>query len=80
MQTIKAISTTNGNPDMFPPLALIIIISAVKDLVEDIKRHNSDREENIKKVEVIDLKNGKISKRTWASLRVGDVVKVEFYF
>lgn len=76
MQTIKDISVTNGNPDMFPPLFLIILISAIKDLVEDIKRHTSDREENMKRVEIVDMATGKIIKSSWASLRVGDVVRV----
>jgi len=76
MQIIKDISVTNGNPDMFPPLILIILISAIKDMVEDIKRHRSDREENLKKVEIVDMNSGRTVKRTWASVRVGDVIKV----
>lgn len=76
MQAIKEISVSNGNPDIFAPLFLIILISAFKDLFEDIKRHRSDREENSKPVQVLDPQTGKLVIRQWKSLRVGEIVKV----
>mmetsp|Transcript_20037 Transcript_20037/g.17117 ORF Transcript_20037/g.17117 Transcript_20037/m.17117 type:complete len:145 (+) Transcript_20037:99-533(+) len=50
---IKEISTTDGVPIIWAPLALIVAISALKDIVEDAKRHASDREENNKKTMVL---------------------------
>lgn len=77
MQSIKAISVTDGTPDMFAPLFLIILISALKDLFEDIKRHRSDKEENSKICHVVDPQTGKLVKRQWRSLRVGEIVRIE---
>lgn len=76
MQSIKTISVSNGKPDIFLPLFVIVIISAFKDLFEDIKRHRSDNEENAKKVKVLDPATGKLNVREWKSLRVGEIVKV----
>lgn len=45
---IKQISTSDGVPVNFFPLSIIIIITAIKDLFEDLKRHRSDNEENSK--------------------------------
>jgi len=77
MQSIDVISVSNGNPDIFAPLFLIILISAFKDLFEDIKRHRSDREENTKFCHVLDPKTGALTKRTWQSLCVGEIIKIE---
>ena len=43
---IEAITNTNGTPTIYLPLFVIVAISMVKDLFEDMKRHRSDREEN----------------------------------
>jgi phospholipid-transporting ATPase len=52
-QMIDEISTSGGYPVTYAPLSLIICISAVKDLFEDLKRNRSDREENMRKVLVL---------------------------
>ncbi len=46
MQMIPAISITNGQPSMVPPLVFVIIVSMIKDAYEDYLRHKKDREEN----------------------------------
>ena len=76
MQSVTVISVTNGTPDIFVPLFVIIIISALKDLVEDIKRHRSDKEENSKICTVLDPYTGKFVQKQWQKLRVGEIVKV----
>lgn len=76
MQAIKEISVTDGKPDMLAPLTLIIIISACKDLFEDIKRHRSDRDENMKKCQVLDVNTGKLITTEWRRVRVGDILRV----
>lgn len=47
---IPSVTLTHGNPTIYYPLGLIIIISAIKDLAEDLKRHKSDDEENNRSV------------------------------
>ncbi len=71
---IKPISTSNGKPVLYAPLALILTISAIKDLVEDLKRRRDDRRENMGKTLKL-TENGFVECR-WMELRVGDVIKV----
>lgn len=54
LQMIDEISTSGGYPVTYAPLSLIICISALKDLFEDLKRNRSDREENMRKVMVLE--------------------------
>jgi len=54
MQMIPIISISGGKPVMLMPLAFVIIVSMIKDIFEDYKRHKSDKAENFKKVEVFD--------------------------
>ena len=74
MQTIKPISTSNGKPVLYAPLALILAISAIKDLVEDLKRRRDDKRENFGKTQKL-TENGFVECR-WMDLKVGDIVKV----
>ena len=43
---IKAISNTNGRPVVWLPLFFIICVNVIKNLIEDLKRHKSDSNEN----------------------------------
>jgi len=45
-QMIPAISSSEGIPYVYLPLSFIIVVTAIKDIVEDIKRHRSDAKEN----------------------------------
>lgn len=49
MQTVNEISNSDGKAVILFPLTTIILITAVKDLFEDWKRHKSDNKENSKK-------------------------------
>jgi hypothetical protein len=46
LQLVPAISISDGKPTMYIPLLIVMTISMVKDFIEDLKRHKSDREEN----------------------------------
>lgn len=48
---IDSISISEGKPVIYLPLACVLLISALKDIFEDLKRHRSDSEENNRKVE-----------------------------
>ena len=76
MQTIPQISVSNGRPDTFLPLFFIVLVTMIKDLFEDIKRHKSDKEENSKIVKYFE-KNGIVNKK-WEELRVAEIIKVIF--
>ena len=51
-----------------------MIVSAIKDLAEDLKKRFADRDENNKPTEV--WRNDKFVKCQWKDLRVGDIIKV----
>ena len=74
LQIIPAITNTNNEPTIYLPLFVIILISMVKDLFEDMKRHNADKEENNKKV--LKLNDKCFENVTWQAVKCGDIVKV----
>jgi phospholipid-transporting ATPase len=75
LSIIRPISTTDGVPLIFIPLAIIILVSAVKDIVEDWKRHASDNEENIRPCQV--FRDGKFVTVRWRDLRCGNIIKIK---
>ena len=54
LQMIKIISITNGQPTTLTGLVPVIMVSMIKDLVEDMKRRTEDNIENDQKVQRID--------------------------
>jgi phospholipid-transporting ATPase len=42
MQMIPIISITNGFPAQLMPLIVVVVLSMIKDIFEDYKRHKSD--------------------------------------
>jgi phospholipid-transporting ATPase len=74
MQIIAEISISNGQPVIYGPLFIIVLITALKDLFEDLKRHRSDSEENNRRVGV--FRDGLLVDSDWKELRVGEIIKV----
>ena len=52
LEMYKPISNSGGKPAVALPLSFVVGLSMLKDAFEDIKRHISDRTENLKKVKV----------------------------
>ena len=52
---IPTVSNTNGRPTVAVPLVIVVMASALKDLFEDWKRHEQDRDENQRKVLTADV-------------------------
>ena len=75
LQMVNEISASNGIPTTYFPLFVIVVISALKDLYEDYKRHKSDNEENNKNVEV--LTESGFKNMAWKQVCVGDIVKIK---
>jgi len=74
LQQIPNVSPT-GKYVTIVPLFLILAITAGKEILEDIKRHNADRKLNNTKVKV--LKSGKWVTTKWMDVCVGDILCVE---
>lgn len=63
-------------PMMVFPLGFVIIVSMIKDIFEDFKRHQSDKQENKKKVLAGDWKTSTFKEKQWKDLTVGSIVKI----
>ena len=55
---------------------LILTVIAIKEIIEDVKRHNGDRKTNNTKVAVLSGE-GKWVKKPWREVRVGDILRVD---
>lgn len=57
------------------PLVVVLGITAIKDLVDDLARHRMDKEINNRKCEV--LLEGGFRESKWREMQVGDVVRMK---
>ncbi|XP_067949356.1 phospholipid-transporting ATPase IB-like [Watersipora subatra] len=73
LQQIPGVSPT-GKYTTLMPLLFILLLSALKELVEDIKRHQADSKVNNSTVSV--LKDKVWTTVKWKDLRVGDFIKL----
>lgn len=73
IQQVPNISPTNRFTTI-GTLAVVLLVSAIKELVEDVKRGNADKELNNSYVEV--LVDGSFQKKRWIKVAVGDILRV----
>ncbi|XP_053505016.1 phospholipid-transporting ATPase IC [Ictalurus furcatus] len=73
LQIIPQISTLPWYTTLVP-LVLVLGITAIKDLMDDLARHRLDNEINNRKCEV--LLNGSFQEAKWMDIQVGDVVRL----
>ncbi|XP_073997517.1 ATPase phospholipid transporting 8A1 isoform X3 [Rhodnius prolixus] len=73
LQQIPDVSPT-GRYTTLVPLIFILLVSAIKEIIEDFKRHRADGETNKREVEV--LRDGNWQWVQWQNIVVGDIVKV----
>ncbi|XP_078280271.1 phospholipid-transporting ATPase IC [Rhinoraja longicauda] len=71
LQTIPAIATLPWFTTMIP-LTMVLAVTAVKDIIDDVARHRNDSVINNRQCEV--LKGKGFTFVTWKELEVGDVV------
>ncbi|KAG0792196.1 hypothetical protein G6F22_005934 [Rhizopus arrhizus] len=77
------ISCIQQIPDVSPtsrwttlvPLVIVLLITAVKEVVEDWGVHRSDAELNSKKCKV--LNNFSLETKSWKDVKVGDMIRIE---
>nr|XP_014061265.1 unnamed protein product [Salmo salar] len=72
LQQIPDVSPT-GRWTTLVPLILILLVAALKEIVEDLKRHKADRVVNRKEAQI--LRNGAWEVVHWEKVTVGDVVR-----
>ncbi|XP_008293336.1 probable phospholipid-transporting ATPase IA isoform X5 [Stegastes partitus] len=72
LQQIPDVSPT-GRWTTLVPLLFILVVAAVKEIIEDLKRHNADNVVNKKECQV--LRNGAWEIVHWEKVAVGEVVR-----
>ncbi|XP_055314089.1 probable phospholipid-transporting ATPase IA isoform X6 [Sitodiplosis mosellana] len=73
LQQIPDVSPT-GRYTTLVPLIFILTVSAIKEIVEDFKRHRADDDINHRDVETV--RNGQWVAIKWQNLVVGDIVRI----
>ncbi|XP_060791403.1 phospholipid-transporting ATPase IC [Neoarius graeffei] len=74
LQIIPEISTLPWYTTLVP-LVLVLGITAIKDLMDDLARHRLDKEINNRKCDV--LLNGRFQEAKWMDIQVGDVIRLK---
>ncbi|CAI4230590.1 unnamed protein product [Auanema sp. JU1783] len=76
LQQIPDVSPTGRYTTAFPFL-IILCVSALKEIFEDIKRRRADSKVNNFLTQVLDIETGKWQKKEWKKVRVGDILRIE---
>ena len=70
------ITISGGQPTNLSGLVPVILISMIKDLLEDLKRRAEDDVENSQRVQRIDTVRHGFTDDSWANLKVGQLIRV----
>jgi phospholipid-transporting ATPase len=76
LQQIPGVSPT-GKYVTIVPLFFILALIAIKEIIEDVKRHQADRQVNGTKVKVLSGQSRAWEARRWREVRVGDILRIE---
>lgn len=74
LQLIPAISSLSWFTTVVP-LVLVLTVSAAKDAIDDVNRHQTDNQVNNRPVKV--LVDGSLKEDRWLNVEVGDIIKLE---
>ncbi|GAA5974373.1 hypothetical protein JCM11641_005241 [Rhodosporidiobolus odoratus] len=81
IQQIPNVSPTNRYTTILP-LGIVLLVAALKEVKEDVKRHSSDSDLNSRKTRVLDPHSGgggegHFVDKPWRSVQVGDLIRLE---
>ncbi|KAI8090920.1 uncharacterized protein B0P05DRAFT_463626 [Gilbertella persicaria] len=74
IQQIPNISPTSRYTTLVP-LVIVLLITAIKEIIEDFGVHRSDRELNSRKCKIYD--GSQFIEKQWRDLKVGDICRIE---
>ncbi|XP_060804659.1 probable phospholipid-transporting ATPase IM isoform X1 [Amyelois transitella] len=74
LQLIPAISSLTPITTAIPLIG-VLSLTAIKDAYDDFQRHQNDSQVNHRRAKT--LRNGKLVEEKWASVQVGDVIRLE---
>jgi phospholipid-transporting ATPase len=61
---------------MLLPLSFVVLISMIKDIFEDAKRHSSDKIENNKTTMMLNRTTLHFESAKWEDVQVGSILKI----
>eukprot|EP00668_Euglena_longa_P047508 GGOE01063385.1.p1 GENE.GGOE01063385.1~~GGOE01063385.1.p1 ORF type:complete len:1216 (+),score=365.53 GGOE01063385.1:87-3650(+) len=70
---VEVINSTSGIPGTLFPLVVLIFVNMAKDLYEDKRMADLDRELNDRETHVVD-ENGVVQKTAWKDVKVGSIL------
>ncbi|RLN56111.1 hypothetical protein BBJ28_00002429 [Nothophytophthora sp. Chile5] len=79
LQLLPDVTSSNGVPTMIVPLCFIIVVSGVRDIMEDVQRHRADAEQNralVRKLNFSGEQMGAFRPGMCEELKVGELVRV----
>ncbi|GAA5916948.1 hypothetical protein JCM6882_003839, partial [Rhodosporidiobolus microsporus] len=76
IQQIPNVSPTNRYTTILP-LGIVLLVAALKEIKEDVKRHQSDSDLNARRCAVLDPSTSSFVDKPWRSVKVGDLVRLE---
>ncbi|CCD26430.1 aminophospholipid-translocating P4-type ATPase DRS2 NDAI_0H02560 [Naumovozyma dairenensis CBS 421] len=75
IQQVPHVSPTNRYTTV-GTLMVVLCVSAMKEIIEDMKRSNSDKELNNSKTEIYSESQSTFVAGRWIDIKVGDIIKV----
>ncbi|CCK70227.1 aminophospholipid-translocating P4-type ATPase DRS2 KNAG_0D04880 [Huiozyma naganishii CBS 8797] len=75
IQQVPHVSPTNRYTTI-GTLCVVLLVSAMKEIVEDIKRASSDKELNKSKARIYSEAQSDFVEKRWIDIKVGDIIKV----
>mmetsp|Transcript_68704 Transcript_68704/g.119338 ORF Transcript_68704/g.119338 Transcript_68704/m.119338 type:complete len:1134 (-) Transcript_68704:162-3563(-) len=77
LQCLPRVTTTGQIPSIALPIIVILSMNAIKDGIEDYRRHKSDKEENERETLCVSTKGGEAKPTKWDQVKVGDYIVVQ---
>lgn len=77
LQTVPAISNTNGAPTTLLPLTLVLLFSGILQIAEDIARHRADATANASIAQKFDIVSNEFVEVAWKDIQVGDFINIK---
>lgn len=75
IQQVPNVSPTNRYTTI-GTLLVVLLVSAIKEIMEDLKRYKADNDLNNTKVQVLDPVSGEFVHKKWIKVQTGDIIKV----
>lgn len=76
LQCIPFVSNTGGVPTTLLPLIVVVLVDAIFQIFEDIKRHRADARANASRSFTFNYEQLAFDHCFWSQIEVGDIVKV----